>query len=115
MQIQTLLHRVMMMMSTKLSRSHNQWMVLSSQTGTTPIQMNPKTDVFVPGKEEMATELQLRYLQNILTALLFQQFNIAFTSCEKHFFMKMTAIMHQIMDMSIILHVYPDISVKSST
>ncbi len=34
----------------------------------------------------------LRFLQNILTALLFQQFNIAFTSCEKHFLMKMTAI-----------------------
>lgn len=47
MQIQTLPHRVIMMMSTKLGRSHNQWMVLdvmSSQTGTTPIQMNLKTD-----------------------------------------------------------------------
>lgn len=47
MQIQTLPHRVIMMMSTKLGRSHNQWMVLdvmSSQTGTTPIQMNLQTD-----------------------------------------------------------------------
>lgn len=40
----------------------------------------------------------LRFLQNILTALLFQQFIIAFTSCEKHFLMKMTAIMHQIIE-----------------
>lgn len=43
MQIQTLPHRVIKMMSTKLGTSHNQWVVLdvmSSQTGTTPIQMN---------------------------------------------------------------------------
>lgn len=62
-------HRVIMTMSTKLGRSHNQWMVLdvmSSQTGTTPFQMNLKTDDLIcicSWKKKRAAELQLRFFK----------------------------------------------------